>query len=63
MNDSRKLLTIQEKIKKGLIKTPLKKLNRHFNFSYVFKVPTREEKDYMERKVQDALRSKSKASK
>lgn len=63
MNDSRKLLTIQEKIKKGLIKTPLKKLNRHFNFSYVFKVPTREEKAYMERKVQDALRSKSKATK
>ena len=38
-----KKMTIQEKIKKKLIRTPIKSLNRHFNFSYIFTVPTPEE--------------------
>lgn len=35
-------MTLQEKIKKGLIKTPIKVLNKHFNYGYIFSAPTRE---------------------
>ena len=34
-------MTLQEKIRKGLIKTPIKSLNKHFNYSYIFSAPTR----------------------
>ena len=36
-------VSIQEKVRKGWIKTPLKKLRRHFNYSYIFSKPTEEE--------------------
>ena len=35
-------MTLQEKIRKGLIKTPIKTLNKSFNFGYIFSLPTRE---------------------
>jgi len=41
-------------MRRGWIKTPLKKLNRHFNFSYIFSQPDSNEKKYMEQKVANA---------
>ena len=52
-------MTLQEKLKKKLIKTPIKKLNKHFNFTYIFTPPTEEERTYLERKVSNALQKKS----
>ena len=51
-------MTLQEKIKKKLIKTPIKKLNKHFNFSYIFTPPTEDERSCLERKVANALQKK-----
>lgn len=36
-------LTLQEKIRKQLIRTPIKALNLHFNYGYIFSKPTPEE--------------------
>ena len=52
-------MTLQEKIRKRLIRTPIKALNRHFNYSYIFSAPTREEKNEMEAKVATALKKKN----
>ena len=35
-NKKKRLLTEEEKRKKGLIKTPKTVLNRHFNYHYLF---------------------------
>lgn len=63
MNDTKRKLTVQEKIRKGLIKTPIKRLNKHFMISYIFKEPTKEEMEYMQSKVMNALASKGKQGK
>jgi hypothetical protein len=63
MNDTKRKLTVQEKIRKGLIKTPIKRLNKHFMISYIFKEPTKEEMEYMQSKVMNALTSKGKQNK
>jgi len=47
MNGGSRKLTFQEKIKKGLIKTPIKKLNKHFNYGYIFTPLTPEEQSYL----------------
>jgi len=47
-------------MRNGLIKTPIKKLNKYFNYSYIFKPLTKEEMVYMQGKVEKALKSKGK---
>jgi hypothetical protein len=47
-------------MRNGLIKTSIKKLNKYFDYSYIFKPLTKEEKAYMQGKVDKALKSKSK---
>lgn len=53
-------MSIQEKIRSGLIKTPIKKLNKYFNYSYIFAPPTPKELAEMQSKVEKALKSKAK---
>ena len=53
-------MSMQEKIRSGLIKTPIKKLNKYFNYSYIFTPPTPEELRNMQDKVDRALRNKAK---
>jgi hypothetical protein len=60
MSEASRKMTIQEKIRKGLIKTPIKKLNKHFNYSYIFQLPTSSELKHMQAKVTAALSNKGK---
>lgn len=53
-------MSMQEKIRSGLIKTPIKKLNKYFNYSYIFGPPTPKELAEMQSKVDKALKTKAK---
>lgn len=42
-----------------MIKTPIKTLNKYFNYSYIFSPPTPVEQTYLQSKVTNVLQSKS----
>lgn len=52
-------LTLQEKIRKQLIKTPIKVLNQHFNYSYIFSKPSPEEMQHLQAQVANSLSRKN----